>query len=122
MLDKRLLATGVSLLLVCAVAATAALLPGGDAEVPQMADEPVSEVLRPRIFQPQFPEQERDYLYIIREYEGRVAVFGHGSDTPEIILETFVRHLPIYDRIQLREGVKVHSIQELEARIEDYTS
>ena len=120
MLDKRLLATGISLLLVCAVAVTAALFPNRDAHLPEVADEPVSEVLRPRIFTS--PEREMDFLYIIREYEGRVAVFGQDSDTPEIVLETFVRHLPIYDRIQLREGVRVYSIEELEARIEDYTS
>ena len=122
MLDKRLLATGVSLLVVCAVAAASALLPAGDAEVLWPADEPVHEVLRPRIFEPKPPAREKDYLYIIREYEGRVAVFGPDRDAPEIILETFVRHLPIYDRIQLQVGVRVYSTQELEARIEDYTS
>ena len=122
MLDKRLLTTGVSLLLVCTVAAASALFPAGGAEAQPIDDEPAAEVLRPRIFEPEPPERERDYLYIIREYEGRVAVFGHDSDIPEIILETFVRHLPIYDRIQLQVGVRVYSTKELEARIEDYTS
>jgi len=123
MLDKKLLATGISLLVVCIVAVTAAQLLGGEPEAPKVTDAPVSEVTRPRIFAPQqAPQREREYLYIIREYEGRVAVFGQDPDIPEMILEMFVRHLPAYDQMQLREGVRVYSKQELDARIEDYTS
>ena len=123
MFDKRLLVTVASLLLVCAVAAGAALFPGRGAAPPVVPHMPAAEASRPRTLPPQpLPPRELDYLYVIREYEGRIAVFGKGSDVPEMVLETFVRHLPIYDRIQLREGVKVHSAQELHARIEDYTS
>ena len=63
-----------------------------------------------------------DYLYIIREHDGRVAVFARGESAPEMVLERMVHHLPTYDRIQLQEGVPVFSKEELQERIEDYTS
>ena len=121
MLDKRLLVTGVSLLMVMAVSLSAAMLSRSDPPPPAY-ETPVHDVVRGRATRPPPSAPEREYLYLIREYQGRVAVFGRNPDTPEIILERFVRHLPSYDQIQLREGVKVHSVQELEARIEDYTS
>jgi len=121
MFDKRLLVTGVSLLMVMAVAVAAAVLPGRNHAAPG-PEGPVHDVATTRATAPAAPPQQREYLYLIKEYNGRVAVFGEDSDIPEMILDTFVRHLPAYDRIQLREGVRVYSLHELEARIEDYTS
>ena len=109
------------MLIVMAAAVAAAMLPERDVAAPG-ADGPVHDVATTRATAPAAFPQQRDYLYIIKEYNGRVAVFGEDADIPEMVLDTFVRYLPAYDRIQLREGVRVYSLHELEARIEDYTS
>lgn len=120
-LDRRLLVTVVSLLLVVGVAGAAALRSGRDgslapaAEVFAVAPAPLPGGDSP-------PAEQPEYLYILREYEGRLAVFAPGEDAPSAVFERFVHHLPAFDQIQLREGVRVYSQAELLERIEDYTS
>ena len=114
--DRRLLVTAVSLLAVCGASAWAALL-----RQPITPDDygPAAAVMAP--VGREEPDQPQ-YLYLIKEYNGRVAVFARGEDTPERVLERMIHHLPTYDRIALREGVRVYTEQELWQRIEDYTS
>jgi len=118
MFDRRLLVTCIALLAVVAGAGGAVLLSHDcshhDYDHAAQVVNPLSALIT--------AQAEPEYLYIIREYEGRVAVFARGQSTPEMILERLVHHLPSYDRIQLREGVFVFSEVELQERIEDYTS
>ena len=118
MLDRRLLVTCAALLAV--VIASGALALRSYEHYPQQYSQPAHAASPlagsiPSLYEP-------GYLYIIREHDGRVAVFARGEDTPEMILERMVHHLPVYDRIQLREGVPVFTEEELQERIEDYTS
>lgn len=118
--DKRLAATGAALAVVAAMAVTAALLPGQTTEEAAPIQEPVSGIEAP--LEEEASEPQQDYLYLIREHEGRIAVFAWGSDTPELIFEKQIKFLPDYDRIQLAEGIPINSVEELNARIEDYIS
>lgn len=71
----------------------------------------------------QAAEPAPEYEYIIREHQGRVAVFSTADDSePQLVLETLVKFLPDYDRQQLSEGVPVRDSRELFSRIEDYIS
>ncbi len=118
--DKRLAATGAALAVTVAVAITAALLPGREQQaLPMQEQVPDVEAMQPQAPQ---PEIEDDYLYIIKEYQGRIAIFARGSETPELIFDKQLKHLPEYDRIQLEEGIKIYTGDELNARIEDYIS
>lgn len=120
MFDKRLAVTVAAITIVVGVAIVAALLPEKQASVP--IQEPVTDVARDQ----RQPEEEsappKDYLYIMKEFEGRVAIFGEDPVVPEIVLDKYVSHLPEYDQIMMKEGIKIHSAEELDARIEDYIS
>ena len=123
MLDKRLLVTCASLLVVVAASGAAALLAHDCDHCNHLHLNygPAAQVINP-LANLAAPQTEPDYLYIIKEYDGRVAVFARGERDPEMILERLVHHLPTYDRIQLKEGVRVFTQEELQERIEDYTS
>jgi len=118
MKKRRLLVTCAALLVVVVASGAAALF--SQDRYPQdysQAAHTVSQLSGPGTF-----PTEPDYLYIIREYDGYVAVFARGESSPEMVLERMVHHLPAYDRIQLQEGVPVFTQEELQERIEDYTS
>jgi len=118
--DKRLAVTAAALTVTIAAAVVASLYSGQEPDnLPAQEPAPGIEAM-----QPQYPQQEieDDYLYIIKEYQGRIAVFARGSEVPELIFDKQLKHLPEYDRIQLEEGIKIYSIDELNARIEDYIS
>ena len=56
---------------------------------------------------------------MVREYEGRVAVFAaEGGDKPEAVWKTLVKYLPDDDRARRKEGIPVDSFENLMARIE----
>lgn len=61
-------------------------------------------------------------LYVIKEYEGKVAVYEAQSPTPIKVYDTYISSLPEYDRLLLRTGILVNSKEELSQRIEDFTS
>lgn len=59
--------------------------------------------------------------YIMREYEGRLAVFAEDGSLVKIY-ETNLSLLPEYDQKLLKNGIAIVGEEELRARIEDYTS
>lgn len=59
--------------------------------------------------------------YIIRDYQGRVAVFRYGEDEPEEVFEVFTSSLPESECERLSRGITVKSDEELQSLIEDYT-
>jgi len=63
-----------------------------------------------------------EYGYLLREHEGKLAVFEKGQDTPHMVFDIYVSTLPDYDQGQLAQGVKVKDYDELVLLIEDYIS
>lgn len=61
-------------------------------------------------------------LYILKDYQGQVAVYKPSEDTPMEILNIYVQNLPLKDRELLSTGINIHSDQELRSTIEDYNS
>ncbi len=61
-------------------------------------------------------------IYIIREYDGKVACFEQDSEKPFLITETLIRDLPPIDRMMLTDGVEVIGAKSLSRALEDYRS
>lgn len=60
--------------------------------------------------------------YVLRSYEGRLAIFREGGDTPEMIFDVYTRLLPQADRERLEAGITAPDYETLTRLIEDYTS
>ena len=115
MLDKRLLWTGIALAAVIMTTVVAVSLPQREESIP--LNEVVEDVEKPAGEDPPPP-----YAYLLREYQGRIAVYTAGQEEPDMVLNVMVKHLPEYDRRQLEEGITVASYSELESLIEDFSS
>ena len=66
--------------------------------------------------------QAADAGYIIRDSNGKIAVFAAGSDHPLFTTETRTESLPRADAKKLREGVKAPDRQAMRRILEDYCS
>lgn len=121
-MDKRFAWTGLAIAAVTLFSLLAVKLPQAADETLPIA-EAVSDVELPRRPEQEPQEsQEPEYVYMLREYEGRIGVFQYGSEEPEQILDVPVKYLPEYDQVQMAQGIPCHSYQELTALMEDYTS
>ncbi|MBR5941774.1 MAG: hypothetical protein IKZ81_00335 [Clostridia bacterium] len=60
--------------------------------------------------------------YVLREYEGAIGVFASGSSVPVSVIDVDVRTLPEADRAALANGIFAADEDELNRRIEDYSS
>lgn len=60
-------------------------------------------------------------LYVLREYNGSLAVFRRGLAFPEEIFSVPVDTLPPDDRKRVQRGIAAHSDAEIQKIIEDYT-
>lgn len=63
-----------------------------------------------------------EYQFILKEYNGKLAVFKKDSTEPEIIFDVLIDSLPEIDILQLKQGLKIKNHQELNERIEDFIS
>ena len=63
-----------------------------------------------------------NFPYIIKEYEGKLAVFSDKNDNPDIVFDVYLNQLPEYDRKQITDGIYVESYDKLISLIEDFTS
>ena len=70
--------------------------------------------------QPQEPEPQSGYR--LQSYNGRLAIFREGSDTPEMIFDVYTRLLPQADRERLEQGITAPDYETLTRLIEDYIS
>lgn len=61
-------------------------------------------------------------VYILKEYNGRIAVFEQGSDLPYKEFEINLGTLSDYDRELLKNGITADSKEKIRQLIEDYTS
>ena len=66
-------------------------------------------------------EPETVPLYVVSEYDGKVAVFRPGNLVPEQLLETPVAALPESDRTLLRIGIRIWDEATLQTVLEDYS-
>ena len=69
---------------------------------------------------PQEPEPPGGYR--LQSYNGRLAIFREGSDTPEMIFDVYTRLLPQADRDRLEQGITAPDYETLTRLIEDYIS
>ena len=60
--------------------------------------------------------------YVLKDYDGRLAVFKTGQEEPELVFDVFVSTLPEYDQTALQSGVAAKDLEELNRLIEDYIS
>ena len=63
-----------------------------------------------------------NYEYLLKEYEGRLAVFKKNSTEPDMVFDLLIKMLPQYDQEQLKQGIYVKDYRELVDLIEDYIS
>ena len=60
--------------------------------------------------------------YLMKEYEGKIAIFEADLSAPVRTLDIFVHNLPEYDQQELKNGIPLDSMEEVNQRIEDYDS
>lgn len=60
--------------------------------------------------------------YLLQEYQGHLALFQKGSDTPLEEYEVSVAQFSDYDQALLKKGVYAQTEEELRKMVEDYTS
>ncbi len=60
--------------------------------------------------------------YILKDYNGRIAVFYIGSETPNEIYEIYTHNLPEIDAQKIKRGIEITGIDNLNKIIADYTS
>lgn len=61
------------------------------------------------------------YEYMLKEYNGKLAVFETNSEHPVEVFSIFVDSLPQVDRDLLKDGIPASTKAELLRLIEDYT-
>lgn len=66
--------------------------------------------------------EEEAERYLIRDYQGRVAVFLEGVEEPEMIFDIYTKTLPELDQQQLTKGIPVEGYQQMTRLVEDYIS
>ena len=65
--------------------------------------------------------EEEIYRYILKDYNGRIALFLSDNDTPEEVFEIFTSSLPEEDVALIKNGILVTE-DEVKKILEDYTS
>lgn len=60
--------------------------------------------------------------YIVKDFNGNIAVFENGSSTPFKVTEVCTNTLPKVDQERLAEGIVVNSQTELNTLLEDLCS
>lgn len=78
-----------------------------------ISDETAAELLAPQI---------APAGYILKEFEGRLAVFEEGNDIPYKEFDVQVKNFSDLDRKILKEGIYAGGEEEIRSLIEDYTS
>lgn len=60
--------------------------------------------------------------YIVKEYDGVVAVFENGDNKPIRVTDRYVSALPKADRDKLKTGIEVETPEQLRRLLEDLCS
>lgn len=67
-------------------------------------------------------EISEEELFIIKQINGRIAVFKENSNEPYITTDTFISNLPENDINRLKNGIKIYGKDNLRKALEDYCS
>lgn len=73
-------------------------------------------------FTPSHCAINKEENYELKEYEGTIAIFKTGTNTPLKTTSIAVNDLPKTDRDMLKTGIKASSEEELNVLLEDYCS
>lgn len=65
---------------------------------------------------------QSEEFYILKEYNGKIAIFSSSSDTPTEITNASVSKLPKEDQQSLKAGIKAKDKDELNRLLEDFCS
>lgn len=68
-----------------------------------------------------FPKEQTGSQYIMRDYNGRIAVFRNGEDFPDEVFDIFTSSLPKEESERIMNGIAIQDSQELQEMIEAYT-
>ena len=60
--------------------------------------------------------------YILKAYEGKLAVFQSGADNPYRITDVRISSLPVMDQQALQEGIEAKNEKELSQLLNDFCS
>ena len=60
-------------------------------------------------------------FYILKDYNGRIALFESGSTKPKCVYDIFTSSLPEEDAKNIRKGIKT-TLDEIEKTVYEYTS
>lgn len=106
--------TGITLAIAAILTAVSAIVPSlvGERDVIAAKEETTSSIT----------EAAQEPVYILKAYDGKLAVYLEGESAPQKIYDTFISALPEYDRALLSTGITVVGEEALARRIEDYTS
>jgi len=61
-------------------------------------------------------------LYILKEYDGRVALYKINKEEPIEVFDVYTDSLPYDDYLLIKNGIKIKSEAELQKIIEEYIS
>ena len=67
-------------------------------------------------------EQPDAYPYLLKAYNGKLAVFTDDLIHPNLVFDVYLKTLPEFDQVQLQQGIRVQTYEELTSLIEDYIS
>ncbi len=67
-------------------------------------------------------QESSSWPYLLRAYEGKLAVFTDDLVQPEMVFDVYIKTLPEYDQKELERGIRVENYEKLTALIEDYIS
>ena len=68
------------------------------------------------------PDTPQIVTYVVKEYDGKIAVFENGEDTPFKITDVYTKNLPKEDKLLISQGIKVDTDKELALILADYCS
>lgn len=61
-------------------------------------------------------------VYILKDYNGQIAVFEQGKTEPFKITDALTANLPQVDQDDIRQGITLNGKKELNRALEDYCS
>ena len=123
--DKRFALTGAAIILVTAfsfVMSNMPIPPETAAIAEDVSGIDPQNIQANELSQSSLSEEFEAYAYLIKEHNGRIAVFESDNDEPELVLNILVKYLPDYDRGQMKQGITVKDYDELVKLLEDYDS
>ena len=94
----------------------------GNDEAPEPEPEPLSVSDTATGAEAPAPASRSAASYVVGEWEGRLAVYSAGRQTPDQVYDVYISTLPEEERKRLEEGIPVSTEKELASLLEDYTS